>query len=152
MVNKSGLFGFEMREASPGMCAVGAAARLIQAGSKHGRRTFGIFYEDFKCMHRTSCISLQYLLINKISPCSLNSGCSSMVRRWTTDHRVVQLVGSNPPGDVFQVCFGNCSYLSFMLGQVNITDIAILCNGPNNCCQQNLKCFDKPLFSSGLFP
>ena len=38
-----------------------------------------------------------------------------------------------------------------MLGQVDFSDIAILCNRPNNCCQQNLKCFDEPLFSLGLF-
>ena len=38
-----------------------------------------------------------------------------------------------------------------MIGQVNFNDIAILCNRPNNSCQQNLKCFDKPLFSLGLF-
>ena len=73
------------------------------------------------------------------------------VRRWTTDHRVVQLVGSNPPGDVFQICFSNCFYLSFMLGQVNFSDIAILCNRPNNCCQQNLNSLDEPLLSLGLF-
>ena len=29
-----------------------------------------------------------------------------------------------------------------MLGQVNFSDMAILCNRPNNCCQQNLKWFD----------
>ena len=32
-----------------------------------------------------------------------------------------------------------------------LSDIAIQCNGPNNCCQQNLKCFDEPLFSLRLF-
>ena len=67
-----------------------------------------------------------------------------------TDHRVVQLVGLSPPGDVFQICFSNYFYLSFMLGQVNFSDITILCNTPNNC-QQNLKCFEEPLFSLGLF-
>ena len=61
-------------------------------------------------------------------------------------------MGSSPPGEVFQASFSNCFYLSFMLGQVNFCDIAILCNRPNNCCQQNSKCFDEPLFSSGLFP
>ena len=56
-------------------------------------------------------------------------------------------MGSNPPGDVFQVRFSNCFYLSFMLGKVNFSDIAILCNRPHNCCHKNLKCFDEPLFS-----
>ena len=55
-------------------------------------------------------------------------------------------MGSNPPGDVFQIRFRNSFYLSVMLGQVNFSDIEILCNRPNNCCQQNLKCFDEPLF------
>ena len=34
---------------------------------------------------------------------------------------------SSPPGDVFQIRFSNYFYLSFMLGQVNFRDIAILC-------------------------
>ena len=57
---------------------------------------------------------------------------------------------SSPLGDVFQIRFSNYSYFSFMPGQVNFSDIAILCNRPNNCCQQNLQCFDEPLFSLGL--
>ena len=73
------------------------------------------------------------------------------VRRWTTDHRVLQLVGSSPLGDVYQIRFSNYLYLGFMLGQLNFSDMAILCNRTNNCCQQNLKCFDEPLFSFGLF-
>ena len=58
---------------------------------------------------------------------------------------------SNPPGGVFQIHCSSCFYLSFMPGQVNFSDTAILCNEPNNCCQQNVKCFDEPLFSLGLF-
>ena len=34
---------------------------------------------------------------------------------------------------------------------MDFNDIVILCSRPNICCQQNLKCFDVPLFSSGLF-
>ena len=30
-------------------------------------------------------------------------------------------------------------------------DIVMLHSGPNSCCQQNLKCFDMPLLSLGLF-
>ena len=37
-----------------------------------------------------------------------------------------------------------------MLGLMDFSDLAILCNRPNNCCQQNLKCFDEPLFSLRL--
>ena len=60
-------------------------------------------------------------------------------------------MGSSPPGDVLQICFSNYFYLSFMLGQVNFSDVTILFNRSNNSCQQNLKCFDEPLFSLGLF-
>ena len=60
-------------------------------------------------------------------------------------------MGSSPPGDIFQIRLSNYFFLSFMLGQVNFSDITILCFRPNNCCQQNLKCFDEPLFSLGLF-
>ena len=34
---------------------------------------------------------------------------------------------------------------------MDFNDIVILCNRPNSCCQQNLKCFDMPLLSLGLF-
>ena len=65
---------------------------------------------------------------------------------------MVQLVGSSPPGDIFQVHYFYVSFqLSFMLSQVNFSDIAILCNRPNNCCQQDFKFFDEPLFSLALF-
>ena len=87
-------------------------------------------------------------LSTKFHPVPSTAVVAQWVRRWTIDHRVVQLVGSNPPGDVFQIRFSNHS---FILGQVNCSDITILCNRPSNCCQQNLKCFDEPLFSSGLF-
>ena len=30
---------------------------------------------------------------------------------------------------------------------MDFSDTAILCNRPNNCCQQNLEYFDEPLFS-----
>ena len=71
-------------------------------------------------------------------------------RRWTANHSVVQPVGSNTPGDVFQIRLSKCFHFSFMLRHVNFSDIAIQCNRPNNCCEQNLKCFDEPLFSLGM--
>ena len=72
---------------------------------------------------------LQYLfgIINKIPPCSPSAVVAQCLRRWTTDHRVVQLVGSSSPKDVFQIRFSNYFYLSFMVGQVNFSDIAIQC-------------------------
>ena len=41
--------------------------------------------------------------------------------------------------------FSNGFYFSFMLGLMDFSDTAILCSRPNSCCQQNPKCFDKPL-------
>ena len=58
---------------------------------------------------------------------------------------------SSLSGNVFQIRFSNYCYLSFIVGQVNFSDIAILCNRSNDCCQQNVKCFDEPLFSLRLF-
>ena len=34
---------------------------------------------------------------------------------------------------------------------MDLSDIVMLCSWPNSCCQQNLKCFDMPLLSLGLF-
>ena len=42
-------------------------------------------------------------------------------------------------------------FISVLLGLMNFRDIVILCSRPNSCCQQNLKCFDMPLLSLGLF-
>ena len=39
----------------------------------------------------------------------------------------------------------------FQLGPIDFSEAAILCSRPNSCSQQNLKCFDKPLFSLALF-
>ena len=55
--------------------------------------------------------------------------------------------GSRPLRDHYQIYFSNDLYFSFMLGLVGFIDIAKLCNRPNNCCQQNLKCFEQPLLS-----
>ena len=42
-------------------------------------------------------------------------------------------------------------FISVLLGLIDFSDIVMLCSGPNSCCQQNLKCFDMPLLSLGLF-
>ena len=101
-------------------------------------------------MQGTSCyfFSAISVIINKISLCSPTSGIAQWVRRWTRDHIGWCKVWVR---DVYQNCSSNYFYLSFMPGQVDFSDIAILCNRPNNCYQQNLKCFDEPLFSWGLF-
>ena len=59
------------------------------------------------------------------------------------------MCGFEPTGSHSLELF-NYFYLSFMSGQVDFSDLAILCNRPSNCCQQNLKCFDEPLFSLGF--
>ena len=48
------------------------------------------------------------------------------------------------------IFFSNDFYFGFMLGLMDFSDIAILCNRPNNCCHQNLKYFNEPLFSLTL--
>ena len=47
--------------------------------------------------------------------------------------------------------FSAITFNSVLLGLMDFSDIVILCNRPINCCQQNLKCFDMPLLSLGLF-
>ena len=73
------------------------------------------------------------------------------VRRWNSDHRVVQAEGSSPGGDTYQTFFSAMIFISVLLGPINFSNIVMLCSGPNSCCQQNLKCFDMPLLSLGLF-
>ena len=47
--------------------------------------------------------------------------------------------------------FSNHFYFSFVRLNGLVRLIVMLCSGPNSCCQQNLKCFDMFLLSSGLF-
>ena len=42
-------------------------------------------------------------------------------------------------------------FISVLLELIDFSDIVMLRSGPNSCCQQNLKCFDLPLLSLGLF-
>ena len=74
-----------------------------------------------------------------------------MGRRWGSDHRVVQVEGSSQGGDTYQTFFSAMIFISILLGLMDFSDTVILCSRPNSCCQQNLKCFDMPLLSLGLF-
>ena len=65
-------------------------------------------------------------------------------------HSVVQAEGSSPGGDTYQN-FSAMIFISVLLGLIDFSDIVMLGSGPNSCCQQNLKCFDMPLLSLGLF-
>ena len=47
--------------------------------------------------------------------------------------------------------FSAMIFISVLLGLMDFNDIAMLRRGLNSCCQQNLKCFDMPLLSLGLF-
>ena len=67
------------------------------------------------------------------------------VRRWSSDHRVVQAEGSSPGGDTYQ------TFSFSFVGLIDLSEIVMLRSGPNSCCQQNLKCFDMLLLSLGLF-
>ena len=42
-------------------------------------------------------------------------------------------------------------FISVLSGLMGFSDIVMLRSRPNSCCQQNLKCFDMPLLSLGLF-
>ena len=47
--------------------------------------------------------------------------------------------------------FFSMIFISVLLGLIDFSDMVMLRSGPNSCCQQNLKCFDMPLLSLGLF-
>ena len=72
------------------------------------------------------------------------------VRRWNSDHSVVQAEGSSPGGDTYQN-FPAMIFISVLLGLIDFSDIVMLGSGPNSSCQQNLECFDMPSLSLGLF-
>ena len=42
-------------------------------------------------------------------------------------------------------------FVSVLSGLMDFSYMATLCNRPNDCYQKNLKCFDMPLLSLGLF-
>ena len=64
---------------------------------------------------------------------------------------MVQAEASSPGGDTSQTFFSAVIFISVLLGLMDFSDIVMLHSGPNSCCQQNLKCFDTPLLSLGLF-
>ena len=65
---------------------------------------------------------------------------------------MVQAEGSNLSGDTYQTFFFSAMiFISVLLGLIDFIDTVMLRSGPNSCCQQNLKCFDMPLLSLGLF-
>ena len=47
--------------------------------------------------------------------------------------------------------FSAMIFISVLSGLMDFSDIVMLCSRPNSCGQQNLKCFDMPLSSLGLF-
>ena len=51
----------------------------------------------------------------------------------------------------FSNIFSAVIFISVLLGLMDFSDIVMLHSGRNSCCQQNLKCFDMPLLSLGLF-
>ena len=50
------------------------------------------------------------------------------VRRWSSDHRVVQAEGSSPGG---QTLFSAMIFISVLLGPIDFSDIVMLRSGPN---------------------
>ena len=69
------------------------------------------------------------------------------------DHGVVLGESLPPLVDCMstKICFSNNFYFGLMLGLVDFNDIAILCYGPNNCRQPNLKSFVQPFFPQVSF-
>ena len=61
---------------------------------------------------------------------------------------MVQAEGSSPGGDTYQ---NFSAMILISVGLIDFSDIVMLGRGPDSCCQQNLKCFDMPLLSLGLF-
>ena len=59
------------------------------------------------------------------------------VRRWSSDHRMVQAKGSSPGGDTqVNFCFSAMIFISVLLDLIDFSDIVMLHGGPNSCCQQ----------------
>ena len=71
------------------------------------------------------------------------------VRRWNSDHKVVQAEGPSRDRDTYQT-FSAMTFISVLLGLIDFSNIVMLRSGPNSYCQQNLKCFDM-LLLLGLF-
>ena len=64
---------------------------------------------------------------------------------------MVQAEGLSLGGDTYQTFFSAMIFISVLLGLIDFSDTVKLHNGPNNCCQQNVKCFGMSLLSFGLF-
>ena len=68
---------------------------------------------------------------------------------------MVQAEGSSPGGDTPETLtkhfFSAMIFISVLLGLIDFSAIVMLRSGPNSCSQQNLKCFDLPLLTLGLF-
>ena len=64
---------------------------------------------------------------------------------------MVEAEGSSLGGDTYQAFFFSNDFISVLSGLMDFSDIVMLRSRPNSCCQQNLKCFDMPLLSLGLF-
>ena len=86
-----------------------------------------------------------FAIITKFQTIFSSVAVAQWVRRWSSNDRVVQGEGSGPRGDVYQIFFSNDFYFSFMSGLMDFRDTTVLCSRANSCCQQNPKCFDKPL-------
>ena len=63
---------------------------------------------------------------------------------------MVQAEDSSPTGDTCHN-FSAIIFISVLSGLIDFSDTVMLGSGPNSCRQQNLKCFDMPLLSLGLF-
>ena len=53
------------------------------------------------------------------------------IRRWSSNHRVMQAEGSSPGGDTYQTFFSAMIFFSVLLGLIDFSDIVMLRSGPN---------------------
>ena len=68
-----------------------------------------------------------------------------MLTRWWCKLKVPARV------EIYTNFFSAMNFISALSGLMDFSDVVILCSRPKSCCQQNYKCFDMPLLSSGLF-
>ena len=119
-----------------------------QGGSKHGRGTFEISYADCYAREISRFVCHNY---HNFKVTFSTVAVAQWVRRWNSGHRVLQAEGSRPGGNAYHFSYSNDFYFSFVRPIMDFSDTVILCFWPDDSCQQNLRCFDMPLLSLGLF-
>ena len=129
----------------------GSRFQSEQGGSKHGRRTSGISYEDYYAreISRFVCNIYLFAIINKNFNKSFTPvrAVAQWVRRRSSKIEIKSVVTGyctlEVPARVETLTnlFSAMIIISVLLGLMDFSDIVILCSRPNSCCQQKLKVF-----------